>query len=229
MSQVVETVDVAVPVRTAYNQWTQFEEFPAFMNSVREIRQLDDTRLHWVVEFGGVRREFDARITEQHPDERVAWTSTEGPKHAGVVTFHRLDDTHSRVTAQLDIDPEGFVENVADKAGIVDRLIKSDMAKFREFIEHRGAETGAWRGDVGRPSAAPGTSSAAPGTSSAAPGTSGGAPKPGSWIAPGSTPPGAATRSPDAYQSDAIQAAPDMTQSTDVNRMPDPDDSRHAI
>ena len=114
MSQVVETVDVAVPVRTAYNQWTQFEEFPAFMNSVREIRQLDDTRLHWVVEFGGVRREFDARITEQHPDERVAWTSTEGPKHAGVVTFHRLDDTHSRVTAQLDIDPEGFIENVAD-------------------------------------------------------------------------------------------------------------------
>lgn len=228
MSQVVETVDVAVPVRTAYNQWTQFEEFPAFMHSVREIRQLDDTRLHWVVEFGGVRREFDARITEQHPDERVAWTSTEGPKHAGVVTFHRLDDTHSRVTAQLDIDPEGFVENVADRAGIVDRLIKSDMAKFREFIEQRGSETGAWRGDVAQPSASPG---AAPG---AAPGTSGAVPKPGSWIAPGSTPPGAALRSPDAdqpgtYQSDAIQAAPDMTQSTDVHRMPDPDDSRHAI
>ncbi|GAB3857618.1 hypothetical protein GCM10027610_094200 [Dactylosporangium cerinum] len=217
MSQVVETVDVAVPVRTAYNQWTQFEQFPAFMNSVREIRQLDDTRLHWVVEFGGVRREFDARITEQHPDERVAWTSTEGPKHAGVVTFHRLDDTHSRVTAQLDIDPEGFVENVADKAGIVDRLIKSDLAKFREFIEQRGTETGAWRGDVEQPDAAAGA-----------------VPKPGSWISPGSTPPGAALRSPDAtqspaYGSDAIQAAPDLTQSTDVHRMPDPDDSRHAI
>ncbi|GAA3242554.1 hypothetical protein GCM10010532_084240 [Dactylosporangium siamense] len=208
MSQVVETVDVAVPVRTAYNQWTQFEQFPAFMNSVREIRQLDDTRLHWVVEFGGVRREFDARITEQHPDERVAWTSTEGPKHAGVVTFHRLDDTHSRVTAQLDIDPEGFVENVADKVGIVDRLVKSDMAKFREFIEQRGAETGAWRGDVEQPDAA----------------GFGAVPKPGSWISPGSTPPGAAVRS-----SDAVQAAPDLTQSTDVHRMPDPDDSRHAI
>jgi uncharacterized membrane protein len=206
MSQVVETVDVAVPVRTAYNQWTQFEQFPAFMNSVREIRQLDDTRLHWVVEFGGVRREFDARITEQHPDERVAWTSTEGPRHAGVVTFHRLDDTHSRVTAQLDIDPEGFVENVADRAGIVDRLIKSDLANFREFIEQRGAETGAWRGDVAQPSASPGAGS--PGS----PGTSGAVPKPGSWIAPG-----------------GVQAAPDMTQSTDIDRMPDPDDSRHAI
>jgi uncharacterized membrane protein len=206
MSQVVETVDVAVPVRTAYNQWTQFEQFPAFMSSVREIRQLDDTRLHWVVEFGGVRREFDARITEQHPDERVAWTSTEGPKHAGVVTFHRLDDTHSRVTAQLDIDPDGFVENVADKVGIVDQLIRSDMAKFREFIEQRGAETGAWRGDVDQPDAA--GSAAGSGGGSAA--GSGGVPKPGSWISP-------------------VQAAPDMTQTTDVNRMPDPDDSRHAI
>ena len=170
MSQVVETVDVAVPVRTAYNQWTQFEEFPAFMNSVREIRQLDDTRLHWVVEFGGVRREFDARITEQHPDERVAWTSTEGPKHAGVVTFHRLDDTHSRVTAQLDIDPEGFVENVADKVGIVDRLIKADMANFREFIEHRGTETGAWRGDVEQPGAG-GPSGTAPASGAVPSGT----------------------------------------------------------
>jgi uncharacterized membrane protein len=180
MSQVVESVDVAVPVRTAYNQWTQFEEFPAFMNTVREIRQLDDTRLHWVVEFGGVRREFDAQITEQHPDERVAWTSTEGPKHAGVVTFHRLDDTHSRVTAQLDIDPDGFVENVADKAGIMDRLIKSDMAKFREFIEHRGSETGAWRGDVP-------------------------APKPGSWLQSGD----AAQAAPDLTQSTDITRMPD--------------------
>lgn len=216
MSQVVETVDVAVPVRTAYNQWTQFEEFPAFMHSVREIRQLDDTRLHWVVEFGGVRREFDARITEQHPDERVAWTSTEGPRHAGVVTFHRLDDTHSRVTAQLDIDPEGFVENVADKAGIVDRLVRSDMAKFREFIEQRGTESGAWRGDVEQPGGAHAAGGGPAGGS--------GVPKPGSWIAPGGPPPAAALRSPG-----AVQAAPDLTQNTDVGRMPDPDDSRHVI
>ncbi|GAA1520396.1 SRPBCC family protein [Dactylosporangium maewongense] len=190
MSQVVESVDVAVPVRTAYNQWTQFEEFPAFMHSVREIRQLDDTRLHWVVEFGGVRREFDARITEQHPDERVAWTSTEGPRHAGVVTFHRLDDTHSRVTAQLDIDPEGFVENVADKVGIVDRVIRSDMANFREFIEHRGAETGAWRGDVASPSTAPA------------------APKPGSWLHGD-----AVQAAPDLTQSTDVTRMPDADDS----------------
>jgi uncharacterized membrane protein len=151
MSTVVESVDVAVPVHTAYNQWTQFEEFPRFMEGVEEIRQYDDTRLHWVVDVAGVRREFDAEITEQRPDERIAWTSVSGPKHAGVVTFHRLDADHSRVTAQMDIDPEGFVENVADKTGVLDRRVKGDMKRFREFIESRGGETGAWRGEVERP------------------------------------------------------------------------------
>jgi uncharacterized membrane protein len=151
MSTVVESVDVAVPVHTAYNQWTQFEEFPRFMEGVSEIRQLDDTRLHWVVEVAGVKREFDAQITEQRPDERVAWTSIDGPKHAGVVTFHRLDADHSRVTAQMEIDPEGFVENVADKTGALDRRVKGDLKRFREFIEEHGGETGAWRGEVDRP------------------------------------------------------------------------------
>jgi uncharacterized membrane protein len=151
MSKVIETVDVAVPVHTAYNQWTQFEEFPEFMEGVQEIRQLNDTLLHWVVQVGGIKREFDTKITEQHPDERVAWTSMEGPKHAGVVTFHRLDDSHSRVTAQMEIDPEGFAENVADKIGLIDRRVKGDMNRFRTFIEQRGYETGAWRGDVSSP------------------------------------------------------------------------------
>ncbi len=151
MSTVVETVDVAVPVRTAYNQWTQFEEFPNFMDGVEEIRQVTDDMTHWVIEIGGVRREFDAKITEQHPDERVAWTTLDGPKHAGGVTFHRLDDTHTRVTAQMDIDPEGFAETVADKAGVIDRKVKADMKRFKEFIEARGMETGAWRGDIERP------------------------------------------------------------------------------
>jgi uncharacterized membrane protein len=151
MSTVVESVDVAVPVRTAYNQWTQFEQFPQFMEGVQEIRQLDDTHLHWVVGVAGIKREFDAEITEQHPDERVAWTSIDGPRHAGVVTFHRLDDTHTRVTAQMDIDPESFVEKIGDKVGIVDHRVKNDMKRFREYIESRGAETGAWRGDVDRP------------------------------------------------------------------------------
>jgi uncharacterized membrane protein len=151
MSTVVDSVDVAVPVHTAYNQWTQFEEFPRFMEGVSEIRQLGDKRLHWVVDIAGAHREFDAEITEQHPDERVAWKSISGPKHAGVVTFHRLDDNHSRVTAQMEIDPEGFVENVADKTGVLDRRVKGDMKRFREFIEERGSETGAWRGEVDRP------------------------------------------------------------------------------
>ncbi|GAA1818459.1 SRPBCC family protein [Planosporangium flavigriseum] len=151
MSTVVETVDVAVPVRTAYNQWTQFEQFPRFMEGVTEVRQLDNTHLHWVVDIAGVHREFDAEITEQHPDERIAWNSLDGPRHAGVVTFHRLDESHTRVTAQMEIDPDGFVEKVGDKAGIVDMRVKGDMKRFREYIESRGVETGAWRGDVDRP------------------------------------------------------------------------------
>ncbi|RSD07842.1 SRPBCC family protein [Amycolatopsis eburnea] len=151
MSTITEIVDVEVPVSTAYNQWTQFEEFPRFMEGVERIEQVDATRTHWVTKFGGVTREFDATITEQHPDERVAWTSDSGPDHAGVITFHRLDDSHTRVTAQMDIDPEGFAENVADKLGVLDRRVKGDMKRFKEFIEQRGRETGGWRGDVDRP------------------------------------------------------------------------------
>nr|MBA3277481.1 SRPBCC family protein [Geodermatophilaceae bacterium] len=148
-----ESVDVEVPIKVAYDQWTQFESFPQFMDGVEEIRQLDDTHTHWVVKVGGVTREFDATITEQHPEERVAWRTDDGPNHAGVVTFHRLDDNQTRVTAQMDIDPEGFVENVADKVGILDRKVKGDMKRFKEFIESRGSATGSWRGDVERPGA----------------------------------------------------------------------------
>ncbi|GIJ47723.1 cyclase [Virgisporangium aliadipatigenens] len=152
MSTVVESVDVAVPVRTAYNQWTQFEQFPHFMGGVESIRQVTDDMTHWTVEIGGVRREFDAKITEQHPDERVSWTTLDGPKHAGVVTFHRLDETHTRVTVQMDIEPSGVAETVGDKVGIIDRQVKNDVKKFKEYIESRGGnETGAWRGDIDRP------------------------------------------------------------------------------
>lgn len=151
MSTITEAVDVDVPIRVAYNQWTQFESFPHFMEGVREIRQLDDTHVHWVIDIAGQVREFDATITEQHPDERVAWTSDSGPNHAGVITFHRLDDEKTRVTAQMDVDPEGFVENVADKLGVLGNRVKNDMKKFKEFIEQSGHETGGWRGDVDRP------------------------------------------------------------------------------
>ena len=151
MTTVTESVDVRVPVTTAYNQWTQFESFPEFMQGVSRVDQIDRTHTHWIVEIAGVTREFDARITEQHPDERVSWTTETGPQHAGVITFHRLDGATTRVTAQMDIDPDGFVENVADKLGVLDRRVKGDLNRFREFIEARERETGAWRGEVDRP------------------------------------------------------------------------------
>jgi uncharacterized membrane protein len=152
LSTITESIDVDVSVTTAYKQWTQFESFPRFMEGVDEIHQVDDTHTHWVVSTAGVRREFDATITEQHPDERIAWSSDDGPKHAGVVTFHRLSDATTRVTAQMDIDPEGFVENVADKLGILNRRVKGDLTRFKDFIESRGGnETGEWRGNVDRP------------------------------------------------------------------------------
>jgi uncharacterized membrane protein len=151
MGGVTESVDVAVPVRVAYDQWTQFEEFPRFMEGVSQVRQLSDTVTHWKTEIAGIKREFDAEITEQIPDERVAWTSVDGTKQAGVVTFHRLDEAHTRVTAQLEFEPDGLVEQAGDKLGVVDRRVKGDLKRFKEFIESRGAETGAWRGSVDRP------------------------------------------------------------------------------
>ena len=151
MTSVVETVDVAVDVPTAYNQWTQFESFPQFMEGVEEVRQLDATHTHWVTKVGGATREFDATITEQHPDERIAWRSQSGPEHAGVVTFHRLGPAMTRVTAQMEMDPTGLAETVADKTGLIKRRVKGELDRFKQFIESRGQETGAWRGDVPRP------------------------------------------------------------------------------
>ena len=151
MGTITESIDVGVDVTTAYDQWTQFESFPQFMEGVDEVRQIDDTHLHWVTSVGPVTREFDATVTEQHPDERVAWKSDSGPEHAGVVSFHRLDDQQTKVTVQMDIDPDGFVENVGDKVGILNLRIKGDLQRFKDFIESRGTETGAWRGEVDRP------------------------------------------------------------------------------
>jgi uncharacterized membrane protein len=149
-TQIEESVEVEVPIRTAYNQWTQFEDFPQFMEGVEEVRQLDDVRLHWKAQIAGVRREWDAEITEQKPEERVAWASTEGAANAGVVTFHRLSDDRTKVMLQLDFEPEGFAETAADVLGIVSRRAKGDLQRFKGFIEARGAETGAWRGEVPR-------------------------------------------------------------------------------
>jgi uncharacterized membrane protein len=150
MSSIQQSIDVDVPVSTVYNQWTQFEEFPQFMTGVESITQQDDEHLHWTVSIGGVEREFDAEITEQHADERIAWRSTEGPQHAGVVTFHRLADDQTRVTLQMDWEPEGFVEKAGAALQIDDMQIARDLRKFKEIIEAQGTESGAWRGDVDR-------------------------------------------------------------------------------
>ncbi|WP_406010695.1 SRPBCC family protein [Streptomyces sp. NBC_00637] len=149
MSQVEESIEVGVPVHTAYDQWTQFETFPAFMSGVDRVEQRTDTLTHWVTSVNGVHREFDAEITEQIPDERVAWTTVSGEaRQAGVVTFHRLDDSHTKVMLQMEFQPEGVAETVGDKLGFVKRQTKGDLERFKEFIEERGLETGGWRGVV---------------------------------------------------------------------------------
>ena len=148
MSTIIESIDVRVPVRTAYDQWTHFEEFPRFMEGVEKVQQLDDTRLHWVAKVGGKEKEWDARITEQTPDQRVAWRATSGAPNAGVVTFHRIDDTTTRVTVQMDVEPEGPIEKIGTAAGVPKRQVKEDLERFKKFIESRGRETGAWRGEV---------------------------------------------------------------------------------
>ncbi|HYF47170.1 MAG TPA: SRPBCC family protein [Acidimicrobiales bacterium] len=145
---VEESVEVKVPVRTAYDQWTQFETFPQFMEGVESVRQVDDTHLHWQAEIAGVSREWDAEITEQTPDQRIAWKATSGAENAGVVTFHRIDDETTKVMLQLDFEPEGLVEAAGDALGFVKRRASGDLGRFKEFIEARGAETGAWRGEV---------------------------------------------------------------------------------
>lgn len=149
MPQVIETVDVNVPISTAYNQWTQFEEFPHFLTYVESITQVTPTLTEWKVKVGTVEKEFEANITEQHPDERVAWNSTGGEvDHAGVVTFHKLSDNETRVTVQLDWTAEGLLEKLGAAIGVDNHAIKKDLANFKEYIEARGAEDGAWRGDV---------------------------------------------------------------------------------
>lgn len=149
MAQIIETIDVAVPVATAYNQWTQFEEFPKFLDEVESIQQISETLTVWKVKVGPVEREFEAKITEQHPDERVAWNSTGGETdHAGVVTFHKISETETRVTVQLDWEPTGLLEKLGSAVGAGSHAVKKDLKNFKEYIESQGAADGAWRGDV---------------------------------------------------------------------------------
>lgn len=148
MSTIEQSIEVSVPVTTAYNQWTQFASFPQFMEGVERVDQTSDTMTHWVTNIGGIRREFDAEIIEQHPDERVAWTSVDEPRHAGVVTFHRTSPDTTKVMVQMDFEPEGLVETAGDKLGVVKHRVKGDLERFKTFIESRGSAEGAWRGEV---------------------------------------------------------------------------------
>ena len=148
MSNIEQSIEVGVPVRTAYNQWTQFEEFPRFMEGVNEVKQLDDATLHWKAEIAGQSREWDAKITEQTPDQRIAWTDIGGATNAGVVTFHKIDDSTTKVMLQIEFEPDGPLEKVGDVLGFVKGRAKGDLGRFKEFIESRGSETGAWRGEI---------------------------------------------------------------------------------
>ena len=149
MSQVKESIAVDVPVGTAYDQWTQFESFPQFMDGVVTIEQRTETLTHWKTRISGVEREFDAEITEQIPDTKVAWVSVGGDtEQAGLVTFRPLDPSHTEVTLRMEFDPEGMAENIGDKLGFVDRQVKGDLRRFKHFIENRGEATGAWRGRI---------------------------------------------------------------------------------
>jgi uncharacterized membrane protein len=149
MGMVKESVEVEVPVHTAYNQWTQFEEFPRFMEGVEEITQIDDRHNHWKTRIAGVKREFDTEIVDQVPDERIAWRTVGGEiSQHGIVTFRKIDDNHTRVDLVMEIRPEGVAEKAADMVGVLDRSAKGDIHRFKEYIEHRGGETGAWRGRI---------------------------------------------------------------------------------
>lgn len=148
MSTIEKSIEVNVPVRTAYNQWTQFESFPEFMQGVEKVEQLDDTTLEWTVNIGPSTRQFKADITEQEPDTRVAWKARGETKQAGVVTFHRIDDDTTRVMVQMDMEPTDWAEKAADAMNVVDKRVEGDLERFKEFIESRGQETGAWRGEV---------------------------------------------------------------------------------
>lgn len=151
MATVEKSIEVKVPVHSAYNQWTQFETFPEFMEGIKEVQQRDDTHLHWKADINGKKEEWDAEITEQVPDRRIAWRSTTGTPNAGAVTFHALDTTTTKVMLQLEAEPQSMTEKVGAAVGVLDRKVKNDLEKFKGFMESRGGEpTGAWRGEVNR-------------------------------------------------------------------------------
>ena len=148
MENIEQSIEVNAPVETVYNQWTQFEEFPRFMSNVKEVRQLDDKRLHWRASVAGKEKEWDAEIFRQEQDTAIAWRSTSGAHNAGEVRFDKVSGGQTRVTLELSYEPEGVIENVGDALGVVSAQVKGDLERFKKFIENRGSETGAWRGEI---------------------------------------------------------------------------------
>jgi uncharacterized membrane protein len=148
MAEVKESIEVGVPVSTAYNQWTQFEEFPKFTENVESVTQLDDAHLRWIAEIGDKREEWKAEITHQEPDKVIAWRAIEGRENSGRVEFEPLGPDRTRIDVTMTWEPEGLVEATADKIGLSDRAVKVDLERFKDLIESRGVETGAWRGQV---------------------------------------------------------------------------------
>jgi uncharacterized membrane protein len=148
MNTVEKSIVVNVPIRTAYNQWTQFEEFPQFMEGIEKVRQEGDSHTHWHANIAGKEVQWDADITEQTPDQRVSWRSTTGAHNAGTVSFQSQGDNQTNVTLRLEYEPEGFFETVGSALGFVDSRIEGDLERFKKFIESRGQETGAWRGEI---------------------------------------------------------------------------------
>jgi uncharacterized membrane protein len=148
MERIEKSIEVDVPLRTAYNQWTQFEEFPKFMEGVEEVRQIDDKHLFWRAKIAGKETEWDAEIYEQIPDSRIAWRSTSGAPNAGAVSFTSVGPERTRVNLIMDYQPLGVVEKVGDALGMVTSRVEGDLQRFKTFIEERGVSTGAWRGEV---------------------------------------------------------------------------------
>ena len=148
MSTTTESVEVNVPVSTAYNQWTQFEDFPKFMAGVIDVRQIDDTHLRWRAQIAGKEEQWNAEITEQIPDTLIAWRSIGGAPNQGMVSFKKVSDSRTRVVLRIDYEPRGFTETVGDLLGAVSMRASGNLERFKQFLESRGTETGAWRGVV---------------------------------------------------------------------------------
>lgn len=148
MQTIEQSIEVDAPVRTVYNQWTQFEEFPEFMDGVEEVRQLDNRRVHWVADIGGHRHEWDAEIYEQVPDQEIAWRSVSGAPNEGRVRFEALPGNRTRIHVRMSYKPQGALEKIGDALGLASAHVKGDLKHFKEFIEARGTETGAWRGEI---------------------------------------------------------------------------------